>query len=390
MPNPRLRSLHRSLARVIVCPWSLLLLARRLRGIGFTLLALMLSPAAHAVRIKDVAAWEGIRDNQLLGYGIVVGLTGTGDKDSLVTAQSVAAWLRRNGINLDSRQIETGNIAAVAVTATLPPFGRPGQRADIQVSSIGDAESIYGGTLLQTPLLGADGQVYAVAQGAIALGGFSAAQGGSGVQNNHLTSARVANAALLERASPVTLEGRTSINLLLNNPDFTTAERIAQAINAAKGPAVARAADAACIRVALPPGGPQEVVPFLAEVESIEVHPDTRARVVVNERTGTVIFTEDVRISTFAITHGNLTIQTASQTFVSQPNPLGAGVTVPFTESQVDVTEEERPLAVIEEGVTLSELVEALNAMRVTPRDLIAILQSIRAAGALQADLEII
>jgi flagellar P-ring protein FlgI len=354
-------------------------------------LALLLAQSAGAVRIKDVASWEGVRDNQLLGYGLVVGLTDTGDSDADFTAQSIAAWLRRQGVNVDPDDLETGNVAAVAVTATLPPFARPGQTIDIQVSSLGDAESLYGGTLLQTPLEGADGRIYAVGQGPIALGGFEASSGSSSVSRNHLTSARVANGALLERPSPVTLEDRDEINLLLNNPDFTTAQRIANAINYFAGEGAAEAIDAMCVAVSLPATSGEEQVNFLAEVERIEVSPDSRALIVLNERTGTIIFTEDVRISTFAITHGNLTITTTQQTFVSQPAPFSqTGETVAYTEDNVTTELEDRPMAVINEGVTLSELVGALNALGVSPRDLVAILQAIEAAGALQADLEVI
>ncbi|MBN1477949.1 flagellar basal body P-ring protein FlgI [Candidatus Sumerlaeota bacterium] len=354
-------------------------------------LAALLAQPAGAVRIKDVAAWEGVRDNQLLGYGLVVGLTDTGDSDADFTAQSIAAWLRRQGVNVDPDDLETGNVAAVAVTATLPPFARPGQTIDIQISSLGDAESLYGGTLLQTPLEGADGRIYAVAQGPIALGGFEASAGASSVSRNHLTSARVANGALLERPSPVTLEGRDEINLLLNNPDFTTAQRIANAINHFAGDGVAEAIDAMCVSVDLPAAEGDAQVNFLAEVERIEVSPDSRALIILNERTGTIIFTEDVRISTFAITHGNLTITTTQQTFVSQPAPFSqTGETVAYTEDSVTTELEDRPMAVIHEGVTLSELVNALNALGVSPRDLVAILQAIEAAGALQADLEVI
>lgn len=372
--------------------------AQRARGSerrpGFSLAAIaaaaLLLPSAWAVRIKDIATWEGVRDNQLIGYGLVVGLNDTGDSDADFTAQSVAAYLRRNGIHVDPARLKTGNVAAVVVTATLPPFARPGQSVDALVSSIGDAESLFGGTLLQTPLLAADGQVYAVAQGPIAIGGFEASQGGTGVSRNHLTAARLTNGALLERPSPVSLEGRSSLNLLLNNPDFTTAQRLANAINVRAGATLAHARDATCVEVALPQGVPEQIVAFVAELERLEVSPDTRARIVVNERTGTVVMTEDVRIATFAITHGNLTIQTSRLNAVSQPAPLSQGVTTPLTQSAVEVAEEDRRLAVVPEGVSLSALVQALNALGVTPRDLIAILQAIRAAGALQAELEII
>lgn len=353
-------------------------------------LASILAAQSLAVRIKDVATWEGVRDNQLIGYGIIVGLDETGDSDADFTAQSVAAYLRRQGINVDPTDLETDNVAAVVITATLPPFSRPGQTIDVIASSIGDAESLFGGTLLQTPLLGADGQVYAVAQGPIAIGGFEAGSGGSSVSRNHLTVARLANGGLLERPSPVTLENRTDLRLLLNNPDFTTAERMANAINHFLGGGTAEALDAMAVDVHLPSGGLQEVVSFIAEVETLEVSPDGRARIVVNERTGTIVMTEDVRISTFAITHGNLTIETSQLNMVSQPNQFSNGETVPFSQNAVNLEEEDRRLSVIYEGVSLSELVQALNSLGVTPRDLIAILQAIQAAGALQADLEII
>ncbi len=353
-------------------------------------IALLTVISTHAVRIKDVATWEGVRDNQLIGYGLVVGLDDTGDSKADFTAQSIAAYLRRNGVNVNPANLETGNVAAVVVTATLPPFGRPGQTIDVIVSSIGDASSLFGGTLLQTPLCGADGQIYAVSQGAMAIGGFEASSGGSTVSRNHLTVARMANGALVERPSPVTMEGRTSLSLLLNNPDFTTAQRMANVINASLNMNIAAAKDATCVVVALPEGAPQDMVNFVSTVERLEVSPDTRARIVVNERTGTIVMTEDVRISTFAITHGNLTIQTSQLNGVSQPAPLSQGVTTPVNQNAVALQEEDRRMAVVYEGVSLSELVQALNSLGVTPRDLIAILQAIRAAGALQADLEII
>jgi flagellar P-ring protein precursor FlgI len=360
------------------------------RFLVVSLLSLLLATPALAVRIKDVATWEGVRDNQLIGYGLVVGLNDTGDTSTDFTAQSVAAYLRRNGVNVDPDQLKTGNVAAVVVTSTLPPFDRPGQAIDVVVSSIGDADSLFGGTLLQTPLAGADGLIYAVAQGPIAIGGFEAQSGGTSVSRNHLTVARLAGGALIERPSPVTLEGRTSLNLLLNNPDFTTAQRLANAINHSLGGDNAAAKDATCVEVALPPGAPEDIVNFVSQVERLEVSPDTRARIVVNERTGTIVMTEDVRISTFAITHGNLNIQTTRLNGVSQPAPFSQGVTAEVNQNAVSVQEESRRVAVVPEGVSLSELVQALNALGVTPRDLIAILQAIRAAGALQADLEII
>jgi flagellar P-ring protein precursor FlgI len=353
-------------------------------------LGVLLCAPAGAVRLKDVATWEGVRTNQLRGYGLVFGLDDTGDDSSTIAAQSVAAYLRRQGVNVDPRDLETGSVAAVIVTATLPPFARAGQEIDVIISSMAGAESLFGGSLVQTPLFGADGEVYAVAQGPIAIGGFEAASGGNAVSRNHQTAARIANGAIIERPSPVSLEGRSSLRLLLNNPDFTTAQRVANGINTAAGRLIADALDAAAVEVTLPVGAREEMVAFISAIERLEVSPDMRARVVVNERTGTIVMTEDVRISTFAITHGNLNIQTSQLNLVSQPEGFSLGETVPFSQGAVAVQEEDRALAVVYEGVSLSEIVRALNALGVTPRDLVAILQAIRAAGALQADLEVI
>ncbi len=359
--------------------------------ICFLLLLALWSTPAGAARIKDVTRVEGLRDNQLIGYGLVVGLNGTGDGSSTeFTVRSLVAFLRRSGVTIDPDMVRVQNAAAVVVTANLPPFARPGSRIDIMVSSVGDAKNLQGGTLLMTQLNGPDGQVYAVAQGSISTGGFDAGGGGTSVSKNHPTAGKIPGGALVERTPPTTLAGREFINLVLNNPDFTTAQRIAQAINHNFQSSLAEPTDPAAVRVIVPAAHAQSLAPFLAELERLPVHPDQPARVVVDERTGTVVMGEDVRISTLAITHGNLMIRIEQFNQVSQPQPFSDhGVTVPFANTAVSASEEVRQLAVVPEGVSLGEVVSSLNAIGVTPRDLISILQAIKAAGALQAELEI-
>lgn len=358
------------------------------------LLALLLAiapacPAARAdVRIKDIADIEGVRDNQLVGYGLVVGLNGTGDRlDSAVfTRQSLIGMLERLGVNTRDQEskLQTKNVAAVMVTANLPAFARSGSRIDVSVSALGDAKDLTGGTLLVTPLLAADGEVYAVAQGTLATGAISAKGAGASVTRNVPTSARIANGATVEREIAFQLAARAGLRLGLRNPDLTTARRMADVINHAIG-GIARATDPRTVALAL---GGRDAMDVLARIENLRLEPDQPATVVIDEASGTVVMGAQVRISTVAIAQGNLTIRVTEEPQVSQPGPLSGGSTVvtPRTNIQVD-TQSDRRLGVLQGGVTLRDLVASLNALGVGPRDMISILQSIKAAGALQAEL---
>ncbi len=346
----------------------------------------------HGARIKDLAEVQGVRPNALMGYGLVVGLQGTGDTAaSLFANRSLAGLLAKLGIVVDPLLVKVTNVAAVMVTADLPPFARIGEPIDVTTSSIGDAKNLQGGILLATPLLGVDGEVYALAQGALSIGGFGASSAqGDRVQKNHLTVARIPGGALVERELGLRFGGRDSIRLVLREKDFTTAARLAQAVNGAIGDGTAWAADAGSIEVRIPADAKMNPVPFLARIEELDVQPDRVAAVVLNERTGTVVIGADVRISAVAISHGNLSIRISTRTAVSQPAPFAeVGSTVVFDNEEIVIQEQGSALAMVQ-GVTISELVRALNAIGASPRDLIAILQSIKAAGALQAELRII
>jgi flagellar P-ring protein FlgI len=348
--------------------------------------------AQGPVRIKDIADIEGIRDNQLVGYGLVVGLNGTGDRlrSAVFTRQSLVGMLERLGVNTRDleRQLDTRNVAAVMVTANLPPFTRPGSRIDITASSLGDATNLTGGTLLVTPLLGADGEVYAVAQGQVATGAISArGASGSSVTRGVPTSGRISNGAIVERELPFDLGNRDRLRLALRNPDMTTARRIAQAINQRAGGASAVATDPRT--VVLNTRG-RDVPTLLADIEQLRVTPDQPARVIVEEASGTIVMGANVRISTVAIAQGNLTIRVTETPQVSQPGPLSNGETVVVPRSQIEVDDQsDRRLGILNGGTTLAELVRGLNSLGVGPRDMITILQAIKAAGALQAELEI-
>jgi flagellar P-ring protein precursor FlgI len=354
------------------------------------------APASvDAARIKDIANVEGVRGNQLTGYGVVVGLDGTGDgQQSVFTVQSILNMLRRRGvqISVDPRQVRVKNAAAVMVTATLPPFTRSGNRVDVQISSIGDAKSLRGGTLVMTPLFGADQQVYAVAQGAVSLGGgFSASAPGASATSGHPTVGVVTGGALVEREVPVDLGADGAIRLSLHEADFTTSMRMARVVNDFLGNAAASALDPATVEVRLEPQASHEqVVALLAGIETLDVMPDRRARVIVNERTGTVIMGEDVHIAPVAIAHGALQVTVKVDLGVSQPAPFSQGETVVVPDSTVQVKEGDvERLSLFHGGVSLRELVGGLNALGITPQDLIAVLQAIKTAGALDADLEI-
>ncbi len=355
----------------------------------FALLAPGLA-AAQSVRIKDIADVEGVRDNQLVGYGLIVGLPGTGDRlrTAIFTRQSLIGMLERLGVNTrdNEARLDTRNIAAVMVTANLPAFAQPGSRIDVAVSSLGDASNLTGGTLLVTPLLGADGAVYAVAQGAVATGAIAARGAGASIARGVPTSARISSGAIVERAVPYSFSGRDHVRLSLRNPDFTTAQRIAAAINGRSG-GVARAVDPRTVLLTL---GGRDPMTFITQIEQLRVQPDQVARVIIEEASGTIVMGEQVRVSTVAIAQGNLTIRITEAPQVSQPNALGQGETVVVPRTQIEVDDQaERRLGVLRGGVTLSELVRGLNSLGVGPRDLITILQTIRAAGALQAELEV-
>ncbi len=347
-----------------------------------------LSPVSAQVRIKDIADIEGIRDNQLVGYGLVVGLNGTGDRlDSAVfTRQSLIGMLERLGVNTRDQEskLQTKNVAAVMVTANLPAFARSGSRIDISISALGDAKDLTGGTLLVTPLLGADGEVYAVAQGTLTTGAIAAKGAGASITRGVPTAARIANGATVEKEVPFQLGAKNAIRLGLRNPDLTTARRMADAINRAIGGG-ARATDPRTVALALAGRDPMDV---LARIESLRIEPDSPATVVIDEASGTVVMGAQVRISTVAIAQGNLTIRVTETPEVSQPAPLSGGstVVVPRTNIQVD-TQSDKRLGILSGGVTLRDLVASLNALGVGPRDMISILQSIKAAGALQAEL---
>ena len=347
---------------------------------------------AHGVRIKDIADIKGVRQNQLVGYGLVVGLNGTGDSDDTIfMIQSFVSMLERMGVTVQPEDIEVDNVAAVMVTTNLPAFAHSGSRIDVLVSSIGDAKNLQGGTLLFTPLKGADGHVYAVAQGPVSTGGFAAgSESGSGIQKNHPTAGRVVNGAIIEKEIVTNFNNRHTLILNLHRADFTTASRVAQAINISFYEQIARTRDAATIEVKVPDKYRGDTVALVTMIERLGVTPDIVSKVIINERTGTVIMGENVQISTIAIAHGNLSIEIKEDQNVSQPMPFSrSGRTVVTPESQVLVQEGNNPIFLVESGVSIGEVVKALNALGVTPRDLIAIFQALKAAGALQAELEI-
>jgi flagellar P-ring protein precursor FlgI len=349
-------------------------------------------PAAASSRIKDVAHFAGVRNNSLAGYGLVIGLKGSGDKQQTVfTQQSLKSMLDRFGVNLDNQVIRVQNIAAVMVTADLPAFERPGSKIDVTVSSIGDAASLQGGILLQTPLLGPDGNVYAVAQGPLVLGGFSAGNDSTGVTVNHPTVGRISNGATVERSVvtglPQTVE---ALDLELDSTDFTNVGRVTSALNNAFGQPIASSVDGRSVRLSLPMEYRQRPVEFIAAVEAVSVEMDTKAKVVVNERTGTVIIGSEVTISPVSISHGNLSIQIETHFDVSQPQPLSQGQTTVTPEQKVTAQEQKSNFVTLNKNATVEDLIRALNSLGVTPRDTIAILEALKAAGALQAELEII
>jgi flagellar P-ring protein precursor FlgI len=354
-------------------------------------LACAVSPAAALSRIKDLANIEGIRQNQLLGYGLVVGLNGTGDtlNNTPFTKQSLQAMLERLGVNVRGQQIRTGNVAAVMVTANLPPFATQGTRIDVTASALGDAKSLQGGTLLVTPLLGADGNVYAVAQGSLAIGGFEAEGEAAKITRGVPTVGRLPNGAIIEREIDFSLDSLNQLRLALRNPDLTTAKRIAVAINDYMGGPIAEPLDPSTVQLTLPKKPPENVVELLTNIEQLQVEPDNAAKIVIDERSGVIVIGRDVRVSTVAVAQGNLTVTISESPQVSQPAALSKGTTVVVPRTQVGVQEEGKGLAVVPEGVSLQQIVDGLNALGIGPRDLIVILQAIKAAGAIQADIEV-
>ena len=347
----------------------------------------------HAARIKDIAGFRGVRSNQLVGYGLVVGLAGSGDSDSLLfTMQSVSSMLEKMGVTVKPEDIKVKNVAAVMVTADLPPFARMGSRLDALVNSIGDSKALQGGTLLMTPLKGADGQVYAVGQGPVSTGGFTVgANSGDKVQKNFTTVGRIVQGAVVEKEIPFNLNQKDTLTLALHQPDFTTATRMAEAINAGLLENAAFPQDSGTVQIAVPPKYLGNIAQLIASIEVLSVTPDNISRVVINERTGTVIMGEAVRISTVAIAHGNLSVEIKQNFNVSQPMPFSeTGRTAVTPDTQTSVKEGRAPIYVVPSGVSIGEVVKALNALGVSPRDLISIFQALKAAGALQADLEII
>ncbi len=358
-------------------------------------LAVVATPtgAAPRVRVKDLTAVEGVRSNPLIGYGLVVGLQGTGDGvQAAFTIQSLANVLRRSGIQVPQNLIRVRNVAAVMVTADLPPFARSGQQIDVQVSSMGDAQSLQGGTLLMTPLSGPDGQIYAVAQGGVSIGGAFLGGGGGGgnsVQRNHPTAGRIPSGATVEREVPLDLAQRDSLRLLLNQADFLTAARVAEAVNSGFGMEIARAEDPVSVRISPPEPFRGDLVGLLARVQAFEVRPDVEARVVINERTGTVVMGAEVRVSKIAVAHGNLTVEIQTDLQPSQPAPLSGGETVVLPQQDVILTEESKVIQ-LADGVSVGDVVEALNMLGVSARDMIAIFQSMHAAGALHAKVVVL
>ncbi|WP_417318859.1 flagellar basal body P-ring protein FlgI [Emcibacter sp.] len=350
-------------------------------------------PAHSASRIKDLVSVEGVRENQLVGYGLVVGLNGTGDslRNAPFTQQSLTAMLERLGVNTRDANMKTDNTAAVMVTASLPPFARKGSRIDVSISSLGDADDLRGGTLIVTPLLGADGEVYAVAQGSLQIAGFSAGGDAESITTGVPTSGRIPNGALIERELNFSMGHMNSLALSLRTPDFTTARRIAAVINEEMGMNIANPLDPATVQVQKPLGYQKDMVSLMTDIEQLYVTPDQKARVVIDEKSGIIVIGHEVRVSEVAIAQGNLTIRVTETPQVSQPGPLaqvGQTAVVPRTEVEVD-TGEGKKLALLNPGVNLQDLVDGLNALGIGPRDMIAILQALKVSGALHAEIEV-
>ncbi len=349
--------------------------------------------AQASSRLKDIVTFEGVRDNMLVGYGLVVGLNGTGDSlsDGHFTKQSLLSMLERLGVKSTQDGLDSKNVAAVMVTASLKPFARQGSRVDVTVSALGDSDSLLGGTLLVTPLIGADGEVYAVAQGQLAVGGFSAAGAAQTVTKGVPTSGRIASGAIIERELNFEMAEMDDVKISLRNPDFTTARRVSQAINAFLGTNASYPTDPGTVQLNIPDSYQGNVVNLLTDVEQLRVEPDQMARVVIDETTGTIVMGKDVRISTVAIAQGSLTIRITETPQVSQPGPFAeTGTTTTVNRTNIDVQDDaDKKMTVLDDGVSLQELVNGLNALGIGPRDMITILQAVKAAGALQAKIEV-
>jgi flagellar P-ring protein precursor FlgI len=356
-------------------------------------LCIGLTVSSHAERLKDIATIQGVRQNQLIGYGLVVGLDGSGDQTTQTpfTVQSVVSMLQNMGVNLPpNANLQLKNVAAVVVTTSLPPFARPGQTLDVTVSSMGNAKSLRGGTLLMAPLKGADGQIYGMAQGNVVVGGVGAAAAGSQTQINHLSVGRISAGATVERAVPIALGDGDAIHLELNDSDFSTASRVVDAINKRFGPQTAAAQDARVIRVRAPASSDERVA-FLGTLESLPVTPaQTVAKVIMNARTGSVVMNQAVTLDSCAVSHGNLSVVINAQPVISQPAPLSGGQTVVAQQAQIDIQKEPGKVMLLQAGTNLADVVKALNSIGATPQDLLAILQAMKAAGSLRAELEII
>jgi flagellar P-ring protein precursor FlgI len=348
------------------------------------------SASAGGVRLRDMAMIAGARDNQLVGFGLVAGLAGVGDKDPVYTKQTIANMLQRYGINVPASTLSSKNVAVVMVTADIQAFVKSGERLDVQVASMGDASTLQGGVLLQTPLMGADNKVYAVAQGPVSIGGFTAGTGGGGgatVTKNHPTTGQIVSGALVEREIPATVVREHTIQLLLREPGFTSASRVEAAINDVFTNS-AHAMDSTAVEVRIPEGAESSPVDFIARIESLEVMPDTPARIIINERTGTIVATSRIRISNCAVAHGNITINVASTLDVSQPNPFSkTGETTVTPRTSTQVTESKATMMTLPELPTVEKVASALNGLGVTPRDMMAIFEAMKQAGALQAEL---
>ncbi|MEG6585101.1 flagellar basal body P-ring protein FlgI [Dendrosporobacter sp. 1207_IL3150] len=347
-------------------------------------------PFAVNSRIKDIAKVQGVRSNQLVGYGLVVGLAGTGDSNkSLETIQSIANMLKTFGVTVNTAQLQSKNVAAAIITAQLPPFAKPGDTIDITVSSIGDAKSLQGGTLLQTPLQAANGLVYAVAQGAVSTGGFAASSGGSSQQKNFPTVGTTPNGAIVERDVPMQFSSNSTISLSLSQPDFTTASRVSEAIDSRFG-GISIAKDPGTVQINIPHEYRNNIVGFIAAIEELAVTPDNIAKVVINERTGTIVMGSNVTVDEVAVAQGGLSIKISKYTDISQPPPFSGGNTEKTKNTDIDVTEDKANIVLLPATSSVGDVVNALNAIGATPRDIISILQAMKAAGALHADLQII
>lgn len=376
-------------------PWPFMALAWSVFVALLVLCALVFAPLAHAARIKEVASIEGVRSNQLTGFGLVVGLDGTGDQTTQMpyTTQGLSNYMKQLGLTLPAAQLaqlQMKNVAAVLVTTQLPAFARPGQTLDINVSSLGNAKSLKGGTLIATPLKGVDGEVYAIAQGNLIVAGSGAAAGGSKVTVNHLSVGRIPEGAQVERAVPTTLQEGDTVSLSLSSHDFQTARKVAQAVNAKFGEGIAQALDGRTVQVKAPTN-PNDRVSFIAEMEELPVESSVAsAKVIINSRTGSIVLNQAVTLGPCAIAHGNLSISISSTPMVSQPNPLSGGQTVVTEKASIDIKQEPGKLIQIGAAAQLTDVVKALNSLGATPQDLLAILQAIKAAGALNAELEVI